>query len=67
MTKNIQKCCIPSENNLIQMNFMNYVGLADQQRPSKENYIEKLKHQCEALMKFRVSSLLENTFFFCLD
>ena len=35
------------------MNFMNYVGLADQQKPFKENYIEKLKHQCETLMKFR--------------
>lgn len=55
MTKNIQKCCIPSENNLIQKNFMNYVGLADQQKPLKEMYIEQLKQQCENLMQFRVS------------
>ncbi|KAL7315514.1 hypothetical protein PS15m_004726 [Mucor circinelloides] len=53
MTKNIQQCCIPSENNLIQKNFMNYVGLADQQKPLKEMYIEQLKQQCENLVQFR--------------
>ncbi|KAL9538766.1 hypothetical protein MBANPS3_010691 [Mucor bainieri] len=53
MTNNIQKCCVPSENNLIQKNFMNYVGLADQQKPLKEMYIEQLKQQCEQLVQFR--------------
>ncbi|KAK4522025.1 uncharacterized protein ATC70_004564 [Mucor velutinosus] len=53
MTKNIQKCCVPSEKNLIQMNFMNYVGLAEQQKPLKEMYIEQLKQQCENLVQFR--------------
>lgn len=57
MTQNIQKCCVPSENNLIQKNFMNYVGLADQQKPLKEMYIEQLKQQCESLVQFRVSVL----------
>ncbi|KAI8646100.1 hypothetical protein BD408DRAFT_380956 [Parasitella parasitica] len=53
MTTNIQKCCIPSEKNLIQTSFMDYVGLADQHKPLKENYIEQLKQQCESLVQFR--------------
>ncbi|KAI8375225.1 hypothetical protein BD560DRAFT_393091 [Blakeslea trispora] len=53
MTKNIQACCKPSEHNLIQSSFMKFVGLADEQRPAKQDFIETLKQQCEGLMKFR--------------
>ncbi|KAI8327222.1 hypothetical protein EDC96DRAFT_532360 [Choanephora cucurbitarum] len=53
MTKNIQACCKPSEHNLIQSSFMRFVGLADEQQPAKQAFIDTLKQQCDSLVKFR--------------
>lgn len=54
MTKNIQMCCVPDEHNTVQRSFMNYVGLTDEIKPHKLQYIDTLKQQCDQLIKFRV-------------
>lgn len=55
MTKNVQIYCAPDEYNIVQKSFMNYVGLTDEIKPLRLQYIEKLKEQCDQLIKFRVS------------
>jgi hypothetical protein len=57
LTSNIQESCVPNEQSLIQKSFVNYVGLADINKPHKQQHIDQLKVQYENMIKFRVRKL----------
>jgi hypothetical protein len=54
MTSKIQKNCTSNGQSLIQQGFMNYVDLANINKPHKQQYINQLQAQCDALVKFKV-------------
>jgi hypothetical protein len=65
INKNLYECCAPNSINGVQKTFMEYVGLTDTLKPYREQYLDKLKHQLNEMIKFRVTSnhyLYNNSF-----